>query len=95
MSAIVIYTNPDTLEHKKGADGFDWYYWSMSRPPKKLEEGDKIFFAVEGAVVGSFVCDRFRPGDTEETVIWYKSSWQPLSKPIPTKAFRGFRYVWW
>ena len=95
MSDIVIYTKPEILAHKKGEDGFDWYYWSMKRPPKRLETCDRIFFAVEGEVVGSFGCDQFRPWDTKETIIWHKSTWEDLGGPIPTKPFRGFRYKWW
>jgi len=95
MSGIVIYTTPEILEHKKGVDGYEWYYWAMSRAPKHLEEGDDIFFAVSGFVVGSFKCEAFNPWDKEETITWHKDSWVSLSNPIAVIPFRGFRYVWW
>jgi hypothetical protein len=99
MSDIVIYTNPETLEHKKGnkqgEEKYSWFHWTMKRPPKKLLEGDRIYFAINGAVVGSFECEDFRPSDKKETIIWHKYSWKELETPIKTKAFRGFRYKWW
>lgn len=96
MKDIVIYTTPEILAHKKGSDGHDWYYWSMTKTPKSFDEGCLIYFAVKRFVVGSFVCDRFNPYDEMgETLIWNKNSWNALDKPIPTKPFRGFRYKWW
>lgn len=92
---IVIYTNPDTLEHKRGMDGMGpIYYWEMSRVPKNFKEGDRIYFAVKGKVEGSFECISFNP-ERLETIEWYCNSWKELKKSIPTKQFRGFRYRWW
>ena len=91
---IVIYTTPETLEHKKGADGYEEYYWSLSNPPRKLNVGDRIFFAVKGNIVGSFECKEFNPYN-EETICWHKDSWKELDKPIPTKHFQGFKYRNW
>ena len=48
---IIIYTIRETLKHKQGADGYQRYYWNFSRPPKRLEEGDRIYFADRKSVV--------------------------------------------
>ena len=99
---IVIYTNPEILSHKKGADGHETYYWEMYRTPKKFKENDRIYFATKGFVRGSFICCEFHPekddyGDPVdyETIVWDADSWQELEKTIPTKHFQGFRYKWW
>ena len=99
---IVIYTNPETLEHKKGGDGGTTYYWEMTRPPKNFKVGDRIFFAAKGQVVGSFKCIEFNPekddyGDpiNYETIVWQADSWTELKESISIKSFRGFRYKWW
>jgi len=87
---IIIYTTPDTLEHKKGADGFEEYYWYLSKPPKFFKIGDKVYFATKGFIRGYFVCNDFsRYGD--ETVCWNKNTWKEI-EPIPCKPFRGFKY---
>lgn len=92
---IVIYTTPEKLRHKRGIDEpHEEYYWYMSRPPKKFNEGDKIFFAIKEEVVGYFICNDFYP-HSQETVCWNKNSWIELKEKIPTKVFRGFRYKWW
>lgn len=99
---IVIYTNPEILNHKKGADEGHTYYWEMTRPPKNFKVDDRIFFAVKGQVVGSFRCKEFNPEKDEygdpidyETIVWDSNSWVDIEHPIPIKAFRGFRYRWW
>ena len=97
---IVIYTTPEKLNHKKGAD--QSYYWEITRPPKNFKVGERIYFAIKGRVVGSFKSKEFNPekddyGDPVdyETIVWNADSWQKLEKPIPTKQYRGFRYKWW
>ena len=98
---IVIYTNPEILAHKKGDGGREMYYWEIKRPPKNFKEGDRIFFAIKGQVVGSFECEEFYPEKDDyddpidyETIVWHADSWKDI-KPIPTKVFSGFRYRWW
>ena len=92
---IVIYTNPDTLEVKKGEAGEGRFYWWLSRTPLRFKVGDKIYFAVRGYVVGHFVCEEFNPNHYEEIVVWDSHSWVELKEKVPTKPFRGFRYRWW
>lgn len=59
MSDIIIYTTIEVLEHKK-KDGLgkDYCYWSLSKPPKKLEKNKKtwgrIYFATKGFIRGYF-----------------------------------------
>jgi len=98
---IVIYTTPEKLQHKRGlTEGPGAFYWYLSRPPKKFKEGDRVFFAVKGNVVGSFKSIEFNPdkdgwGDpmTDETIVWMSSSWKEMN-PIPTTHFQGFKYRW-
>ncbi len=90
---IIIYTKPEVLDHKKGGDGHQTYYWNFGeREPKQFDEGDRIFFAVKGFIVGSFLCKEYNEGD-EELIVWDKDSWEPLKTPIPCKPFQGFKYV--
>jgi len=96
---IIIYTTPETLEHKKGVDSHGEYFWYLSRPPISFVVGDRIYFAVKGNIVGSFRCEEFNPeknkyGDpiTDETIVWNSESWIGIGHPIPCKHFQGFKY---
>lgn len=97
---IIIYTRPEVLEHKKGADGYQRYYWEFSKFPKNIKIGDRIFFAVKGFIQGSFKIDeihRHAEGDDKclmdnNKIVWDKDSWIELEDKIPTKHFQGFRY---
>lgn len=100
---IVIYTTAEKLVHKKGEnEEADYFYWYMSRPPKNFKVGDKVYFAVNNEIKGSFECYEFNPekdeyGDpkTEETICWDKDSWKDETMDIQCSSFRGFRYKWW
>lgn len=94
---IVIYTNKETLLHKQGKGELDFgdeYYWHLSKFPKRLELFDRIYFATNKYVQGSFLISELNPGD-EETIFWNKNSWKPVEQSTPTTQFRGFRYRWW
>jgi len=91
---IVVYTTRRVLEHKKGQDGFQYYFWQLSRAPRDFNVGDRIYFACNKEVQGYFVCEEFNPGE-KETVVWDKNSWVELESKIPCNGFRGFRYKWW
>jgi len=94
---IVIYTNPETLLHKRRPDFYCW--WSMKRLPKNLQEGDRIYFAVKGEIQGSFKFDCFDYERDEGEVLCFNSnSWEQADEYadwIFCKPFRGFRYRWW
>jgi len=93
---IVIYTNPETLLHKRKPKYS--CYWSMKRPPKKFSEGDRVYFAVKGEIHGSFLCSYFDPEDEEETICFESDSWEQADEYadwVFCKPFRGFRYRWW
>lgn len=86
---IVIYTNPDTLIHKREKDMS--CFWDMKRLPINFKEGEIIYFAIQGQVLGYFVC-----GDIDYVAIyWESNSWHTLRKKIKCKPFRGFQYKWW
>jgi len=87
---IIIYTTPETLEHKKGGDGYEEYYWNLPNPPKDFKVGDKVYFATKGMIRGYFITNSFNPYD-EETICWNKNSWVDIDT-IPCKPFQGFKY---
>lgn len=92
---IVIYTTPETLNHKKGiGEPFSHYFWSLAKCPKKFERGDKVFFAVKGQIVGYFVSEDFGTAGERTEITWNKASWRDV-KPIPCKHFQGFKYRNW
>ena len=102
MVDIVVYTSPKVLEHKKNPGKGLIPYWTFKRKPRDevyedmVEGNGRIFFAVNNFVVGSFelrIHNSFN-FNLDEIVI-DNSSWKPLTKPIPTRPFRGFRYRWW
>ena len=96
MVSIIIYTTKETLEHKKGlkeGEGdYTHFYWELPKAPKRLEEGERIYFACDGFIQGSFFISEFNPND-EEMILWNCDSWEELKEKIPTKSFQGFKYA--
>lgn len=92
---IVFYSKASVLNHKK-RKGYI-YHWSMRVPPKDFKKGERIYFAVNGYVVGSFKCLRFSPKDPIETLVWVPESWEPLKPKIKLdqRNWQGFKYRWW
>lgn len=93
---IVIYTNPYVLLEKRKPDHYCW--WSMRKPPKNFKNGDKIWFAVRGEVMGYFICDYFDPEDPEKTIEFRSDSWVQIEGIYHwqfCKRFRKFKYRWW
>ncbi len=99
---IIIYTTEENLIYKQGLkegeEKFQNFYWKFSRLPKKLQEGEKVYFATKGFIRGFF-----RVNDINETfnhyaetpansIEWNCDSWEDI-KPIPTKSFQGFKYA--
>ncbi len=105
MTDIIIYTTGDKLLHKqdKLKDDPDKsncgeYYLEFSRFPKKIKEGDRIYFAVNKNIVGYFLIQYLSlygepyarvPMDS---ISWNSKTWKDI-KPIPTKPFQGFKYA--
>lgn len=89
---IIIYTTPEKLEHKKGGDGYEEYFWYLSRPPKKFRDGERIYFATKGFIRGYFICNDINQHG-EETLVWRADTWHELEEPIPCKHFQGFKYA--
>jgi len=87
---IVLYTTEETLAHKKSRD-YDEYYWQMSRLPKNLKKGDRIYFITKKKIQGSFKIEKV----TDIDIIWKPTTWRLANKKIVVKPFRGFRYRWW
>ncbi len=107
MVDIIIYTNEENLEHKRGLkegeEHFESFYWEFSRFPKRVEDGDKIYFATKGYIRGYFIVDCINCSDRDicddpmvmddNCLNWRKDSWKYLKEPIPTKSFQGFKYA--
>lgn len=102
MADIIIYTTEESLNHKKGLEegeeSFDEFYWNFPRLPKRLEQGDKVYFATKGLIRGFFIINDINKERLyfaevpENNIIWNKNSWVDI-KPIPTKSFQGFKYA--
>ena len=107
MTDIIIYTIESTLEHKKGhkkgEEHFKEFFWNFSRFPKRIERGDKVYFATNGLIRGYFIinsinCDvrddvcQDPMGIPDNSICWSKDSWVNIDL-IPTKSFQGFKYA--
>ena len=60
-------------------------WWNMSRIPKELKEGEKLFVVFDGKIEGYF-----EVFEIQETAIDL-TTYQEI-KSIKMKGFRGFRY---
>lgn len=102
MTAIIIYTTEENLIHKKGLkegeEKIEMFYWKFRTIPKKLNEGDKIYFATKGLIRGYFMLSDINKtfnhfAETPANSIeWRCDSWEDI-KSIPTKSFQGFKYI--
>ena len=86
MTNIIVYTTPETLEHKK--ELYD-SYWSLSIKPKKRLEPykSKTYFATKGFIMGKFDICKILGQDI------FFEDWKPLKKPVPQGQFQGFKYL--
>ncbi len=98
MTDIIIYTNAEALLHKQGKlpNDDDWsetgdYYWHLPRTPKKLKQGDRIYFALKGYIRGYFIVD-FIEVDDECDINFNSQTWKDI-EPIGCKPFQGFKYA--
>lgn len=91
---IVIYTRESVLNHKKFDE--ELMYWSLRFRPVKLNVGDRIYFASDNKVQGSFevhTIDTATNGRTE--VEFFTATWKEIGTDIPAKHNQGFSYRWW
>ncbi len=106
MTSIIIYTTKEKLLHKQDKlkndeDKSDCgtYYWDFQALPKRLNEEDKLYFAVKGFIVGYFLIQEILPyGESyaevpDNSIIFQSKTWVDLKEPIPTKSFQGFKYA--
>ena len=100
MTSIIIYTTGDKLLHKQGKlpDDDDFseegrYYWHLSRTPKKLDENDKIYFAVKGYVRGYFKIEDIEEDDDGCDITFHSNSWIDILPQVEVTHFQGFKYV--
>ena len=82
-------------------NGGGYYYRTMSRLPKDLDIGDKVFYVEDGfvrgfAVVydidyGEFTCSATGKQRSGNQIIMSADSWKWI-QPIPMKGFQGWRH---
>lgn len=73
------------IDHSRTGD----YYWEVARIPKRLKQGDKIYFATMGNIRGYF--------KVEEITYWGQirfntSTWHEIN-PVSIIHFQGFKYA--
>lgn len=105
---ICIYTTPDVLEHKKHDGGY-MYWELPNTPKllktydekfeKEMSDDEvfktepRLYFAIKGNIVGYFVISDWDIRTYGYCEINFDSdSWKDI-KPIPQKAFQGFKYI--
>lgn len=88
-------------DYARSQDGRVIQFWSVSRQPKAINIGDKVYFIEDGYIryyhtFLGFDCDsickatgRVWPG--LNLVLAYPET--PLKNPVPMKGFQGFRYI--
>jgi hypothetical protein len=102
MTSIIIYTNEKALLHKQDKLSFEEdedkathgeYFWRFERKIKRLNIKDRIYFAVNGFIKGSFLVKDIGEDCNSTEIEFLSSSWKDLQKPIPCKPFQGFKYA--
>ena len=102
---FIIYTLPETLEHKKRdgrRDDGRFCFWKFSKLPKRIQEdewsedidGIRMYFATKGFINGYFELQDMGM-DThlmDNEVTFYSESWHDIT-PIPITHFQGFKYA--
>lgn len=76
-------------------------FWKISRVPRRLNKGDRVYFIHNGLIVNYNIfdhvdCDLYcevtdRQWDGLCLVMNIPSI--PLKNPVPMKGFQGFRYI--
>jgi len=91
MVDILIYTRKETLEHKKKVvdDPTYFCYWRLGTKPRNVKVGDRIYFATDGKIRGSFEITAFYSNE----IHWNPKSWKPVDIEERTTHFKGFKYL--
>jgi hypothetical protein len=107
MTSILVYTKADTLEHKRGVKKDDpdkspvgMYYWQLTRKPKELRRHDRLYFAVDKQIKGSFEVEGIAQDEGEEpwyltfhSLTWTSSKIGDTYIGNDVKPFQGFKYL--
>ena len=88
---IIIYTTNEVLDHKKGGDGFQDYFWKLPRKPRKINIGDKIYFATKNKIRGYFIIRNIVRTFNGCEIEWNCNSWKNITL-IDQCCFQGFKY---
>lgn len=94
LNEIVIYTTPEMLK-KKQNKRYSYHFWSFTRAPKLFMDINRIYFAIEGRVQGSFKVTAHGIKGKKKRLYFPPWTWRKTKYKIMIKAFRGFRYRWW
>lgn len=98
------YVNDDAETRHMEIDTDLEAFWTLSRVPRQLQLGDRVYFVRDGRVESSMRCLRIEKNSTTrcETTgrIWsggcqiFMDDLREENGPA-TRGFQGFRYRWW
>jgi len=110
----IIITVPKSERHRiaqerawaKRISETTYKYWRVSRLPKKLRIGDRVYFSEDDRInywqeyagfdmfdKESFTCEATKKDWGLGTFLMLKHPVRKLRKSVPMKGFRGFRYT--
>jgi hypothetical protein len=101
MVDILIYTNPNVLNHKieDNLDPSLEIFWEFAREPRRRDEVKKIYFATKGKVRGFFKVVNFSniPVEDIHGRVWdgsivFMENWHPIENGEEVKPSQGWRY---
>lgn len=95
----------NTLEDENITKNGHYAFWTLSKVPKQLKEGDRVYFIKSNKIYSSMKVIRIEK-DNEmkcETTgrTWFgkcqilMNNFKIENINIITKGFQGFRYKWW
>ena len=95
----------------------DWFkkednacqFWTLNRTPKKLKEGDRVYFVKNNKIESSMRVFKIKSSKDEEVIekclltnrewkgrcILYMDDLKIEDLNLNIKGFQGFRYKWW
>lgn len=97
--------NNDDLETEYLTKYNGYQFWTMSRIPRKLKEGDRVYFVRENRIESSMkvfyikydtieICEVTRRAWTGKCILCL-CDLRKENINLSVKGFQGFRYKWW
>ena len=99
------YKNDDLETQELLTNHSSYQFWTMNRIPKKLKEGDRVYFVRENKIDSSMEVFNIEY-DTENRCMVTGRLWRGKCTlclcglreeniDLNIKGFQGFRYKWW